>query len=1145
MKKFLVLFAVLLPFCSLWADPGNAFLYESADNDVATFSDTTGTNLLNTNFTTTYTFEVWIKLNSYGNDSRILQRRLSFALYIDAINHSIVFQENSSGTAQSIFTPNNSVFLNQWHHVAVRRFEETAGVFRTNIFLDGVKCASSSTHANFALPAVTDPLLLGNNLSGGRSVNGYIDEIRLWTTGRTDAEIANTRGTSLTGAEPGLFACYSLDEALGTQIFGDLQLTGLALLRGTNDTAETEDPQHVASSAPIGYKLIYPNGGGGEPALVIGNPLTVLWAVDAAVPQVNVYFWQDNLAKWRMIAYRTPNDGAFETYVPGYPTTAARFRVCNALDELFFDDSDGLVTILDPGGWQQEFFWEAEDADLLTEQMEIGIRGKAFQCQSIFVKQGSNAIAEYNFTVTHPGVYIIWGRMFAPGGTRNSWWVSMDGGTEWLWDLEKGPNWRWQIVSHRGPNGFPPSVADIDPVYVTLAAGAHKLSFRGREPFAEMDQVLITNDLNKRPWNAVNQWIQLISPYDREHIAWGDTWEIRWASYNISNTITIELSFDEGETYPVTIAQNTPNDGSFLWQVPNYGQKTGWLRISDGWGGGCPWDETYWCFYFKDPEPGVRVVKPNGGEVLNGNTFYDVSWTSLLYNGKVTVEVSLDSGATWDPLGFNMPSTGTIGWAVPNVQTDEGLVRVYDTASGAPSDTSDNVFSIVPQVIPENITVIFPNGGEVLVAGNAYDIWWDSDNYLGLVNVELSLNNGGTWTTLATNQPHSGKFNWIVPQIVANQALVKVMAVGGNPQDTSDNIFTIVLDGGAPNHALHFDGNDDYVRVPHDASLNVSQNFTIEFWLKTENPFQADSRILEKGNWDEYFISFYDAQATIAGALRTVVTGDISRMKFVAGPTQTVLLPNTWYHIAVTYNGTFAKIFVDGVEEASKPALVAPRKLLGDLIIGAVDRRTKTEAHFQGTLDDLHIWNIAKTPGQIAAQMYAQPNGSEAGLVACFNFDEGAGQTAGDLSPFANNGQLGTTPGADAADPLWVDSDRPPAPPALASAFAQTLETELSAEPVAPDKFQLLQNYPNPFNGGTTISFAIPVEETDAHVKLDIFDVHGRTIKTLTNTSYSAGVHEIYWNGTTDAGNMAASGIYFYRIQTGKHQETRRMVYLK
>ncbi len=1144
MKKLILLFTILLPLSSIWADPGNAFLYEETDSDVATFNDTTGTNLLNNNLTTTYTFEVWIRLNTNTNDARILQRKASFALYIDGTDNKAVFQENTSGTQKNISTPNNSVQLNQWHHIAVRRYEETPGVFRTNIFVDGVKSANSSTDADFELPAVTDPMLLGNNLSGGRATDGFIDEVRLWTVGRTDAEIADTRGTSLTGAEPGLFACFSLDEVLGTQVFGDLMGNGLALVRGTDDTDQTEDPQHVASSAPIGYKLIYPNGGFGEPPLTVGDPLTVLWAVDGAVPTVNIYFWQDNINRWSPLAYQTPNDGAFETVVPGYPTTATRFKVINSTDDLLFDESDGLVTILDPGGWKQEFFWEAEEADTLDDPMVIGIRGKAFQCQSIYAERGSEGRAVYNFTVTEPGLYVIWGRMFAPGGTRNSFWVSIDDGPEWLWDLNKGRYWRWQIVSHRGPSGFPPSVADIDPVIVNLAAGDHRLIFRGRENLTEMDQVLITNDLTERPWNSLNQWIQLISPYDRERIAWGDTWEIRWDSKNISNSVTIELSFDEGETYPVTIAQNTPNDGSFMWQVPNYGEETGFIRISDGWGGGCPWDESYWCFFFTEPEPGVRVVKPNGGEELTGNTVYDVSWTSLLYNDKVTVEVSLDNGATWDALGFNMPAAGTIGWAVPNVQTDEGLVRVYDTDTGAPSDTSDNTFSITPQVMPENLTVVFPNGGEVLVAGNAYDIWWDSDNFNGPVTVDLSLDNGATWTTLATNQPDSGTFNWVIPQIVANQALVNVYGTGGTPQDVSDAVFSIILDGGGtPNHALYFDGNDDFVNVPHHASLNVTETFTIEFWLKTENPYQADSRILEKGKWDEYFVGFYDAEGTIAGALRKVVTGDISRMKFVAGPTQTVLAPNTWYHIAVTYNGTFAKIYVNGVEEGSKPALASPRQLLGDLVIGAVGRRGVTDAHFQGTLDDLRIWNVAKSTAEVNGQMFAELDGTQAGLVACFNFNEGTGQTAGDVSPFANNGQLGTTPGADTGDPLWVDSDRPLAP-AAATAPAQALETEVSAAPL-PEEFQLLQNYPNPFNGGTTISFAIPAGGDNVRVKLDIFDVHGRTIKTLANSSYSAGIHEIFWDGTTDAGNRAASGIYFYRIVSGQHQETRRMIYLK
>ncbi|MCF8418059.1 MAG: T9SS type A sorting domain-containing protein [Melioribacteraceae bacterium] len=98
-------------------------------------------------------------------------------------------------------------------------------------------------------------------------------------------------------------------------------------------------------------------------------------------------------------------------------------------------------------------------------------------------------------------------------------------------------------------------------------------------------------------------------------------------------------------------------------------------------------------------------------------------------------------------------------------------------------------------------------------------------------------------------------------------------------------------------------------------------------------------------------------------------------------------------------------------------------------------------------------------------------------------------------------------------------------------------------EPISVDKFQLLQNYPNPFNPTTTITYNLPV---NSYVKVELFDILGRKIKTLVNTNYSAGTYtEVF-----DASNFA-SGVYFYTIEAKANngsknfRETKKMMLLK
>jgi flagellar hook assembly protein FlgD len=64
-------------------------------------------------------------------------------------------------------------------------------------------------------------------------------------------------------------------------------------------------------------------------------------------------------------------------------------------------------------------------------------------------------------------------------------------------------------------------------------------------------------------------------------------------------------------------------------------------------------------------------------------------------------------------------------------------------------------------------------------------------------------------------------------------------------------------------------------------------------------------------------------------------------------------------------------------------------------------------------------------------------------------------------------------------------------------------------------------------------------------VTVEIFNIQGRFICTLVDGMMSPGLHQAYWNGTSDNGISVANGIYFYRMQAGSFHETKRMVLLK
>jgi hypothetical protein len=94
-----------------------------------------------------------------------------------------------------------------------------------------------------------------------------------------------------------------------------------------------------------------------------------------------------------------------------------------------------------------------------------------------------------------------------------------------------------------------------------------------------------------------------------------------------------------------------------------------------------------------------------------------------------------------------------------------------------------------------------------------------------------------------------------------------------------------------------------------------------------------------------------------------------------------------------------------------------------------------------------------------------------------------------------------------------------------------------------PSITQLYNNYPNPFNPTTTISFS--VTQNSNFVTLEIFNVKGQKVRTMFSGSAEEGKHTVTWHGDDENGNPVSSGIYFYKLKTGKQELSRKMLLLK
>ncbi|MBU0941210.1 MAG: S8 family serine peptidase [Bacteroidetes bacterium] len=161
-----------------------------------------------------YTFEAWVNRNNPTVFGRIIDKSI-VNLFVHTNNNS-TYKENSlvlsitTATGSYILnTGLNSVLLNKWHHIA---FTVSAANIYT-IYIDGIVAPYTFTGtAGMANTNATSPAYIGGNPTATRGLDGSIDEVRIWSGVKTQAELVANATTKYVGTEAGLLAYYSFAE---------------------------------------------------------------------------------------------------------------------------------------------------------------------------------------------------------------------------------------------------------------------------------------------------------------------------------------------------------------------------------------------------------------------------------------------------------------------------------------------------------------------------------------------------------------------------------------------------------------------------------------------------------------------------------------------------------------------------------------------------------------------------------------------------------------------------------------------------------------------------------------------------------------------------------------------------------------------
>lgn len=220
----------------------------------------------------------------------------------------------------------------------------------------------------------------------------------------------------------------------------------------------------------------------------------------------------------------------------------------------------------------------------------------------------------------------------------------------------------------------------------------------------------------------------------------------------------------------------------------------------------------------------------------------------------------------------------------------------------------------------------------------------------------------------------------------------------------SDNASIIISDG-----VLDLDGTSGDVIVPDSAQLGITSNLTLEAWIKPEG---AGSGAAGVGGIIISKMGAYEVAHYADGSIHFRLEGSDNTPTWIDTGYDAAL--NTWTHLSLVYDAAAreVKTYANGdlVGINSDPTDEIPSDIdasIDPLYIGA---HQIDDQHFNGQMDEVRVWNTARTAEEVRITYDQQATGDETGLVGAWHFDENPGEglvkAVSSIDPAALDGDL-------------------------------------------------------------------------------------------------------------------------------------------
>ncbi|MFQ3575210.1 MAG: LamG-like jellyroll fold domain-containing protein, partial [Cytophagales bacterium] len=253
-----------------------------------------------------------------------------------------------------------------------------------------------------------------------------------------------------------------------------------------------------------------------------------------------------------------------------------------------------------------------------------------------------------------------------------------------------------------------------------------------------------------------------------------------------------------------------------------------------------------------------------------------------------------------------------------------------------------------------------------------------------------------TWNLATTNATSPFALNTLTSN-VKNYIAVEGIDLAGQIGNRGISVIVPVLESG---RALSLNGTNQFVTIPNSPlwDFETNQDFTVDLWFKTtDSEGDLVSTWANSSNGYSFVVRVFNGLLQVAQYDNQSVSVYFSSM---------IVNDGVYHHVAFVKNGSEFRVYIDGKLDGTFADITNfETRNFGQLLLGK-RHLVDTQSPYNGEIDELRIWNVAKTQTEINAYKDKTSVGNEAGLVGLWHFDEPTGNVLYDATCNGLNGTI-------------------------------------------------------------------------------------------------------------------------------------------